>query len=584
MINTKSLLQGRHIRVASFFSCGGGLDLGFHKAGFNIVFSTDIERVFCQTLRNNAGKWFPTDLSVSCGDIRDLAASQLPKDIDFVIGGPPCQSFSASGRRAGGAAGSLDPRGSLFQGYCRIITGLKPHGFLFENVRGIFGTNKGKDWREIVSAFEELGYFVSFRVLDACDYGIPQHRERLLLVGHKLNQDFLFPEPVYGPDADFARPHISPAEAFKGIKTNEDLDLLKLGKGKYSHLLPLVPPGGNYLFFTAKRGYPNPIFAYRSRFSDFLYKANPDYPVKTLIASPGKYTGPFHWESRRFSIAEYKRLQGFPDDYEFCGTRAEVIHQIGNSVSPKLGEYLARAIAGQIFSAKDEVRLMQSKTKLSFDSRKGQTAQRTREKHDQVAKRNKRGAAFNLGDYHERIDPSALYGSEPNVRVRVKGKTVKMEVHGDSSESRFVSMRLEILHSAPDLFMLPSERFEAVIDVELYGRSPHCIQTMWNAVDDWSIRSSSFHSLYELYGHFTEPHPVFSITKFKRFSRHPIAKFAAHAAVFENCSKYLPRTHLTQLFGKVFGTHTFAALVKVLRGYRFDIRCYETTVAISPPQ
>ncbi|MEL5457951.1 DNA cytosine methyltransferase, partial [Serratia ureilytica] len=87
---------------------------------------------------------------------------------------------------------------------------------------------------------------------------------------------------------------------------------------------PLVPPGENYLFFTEKRGYPEPIFAYRSRFSDFLYKASPEVPIKTLIASPGKYTGPFHWDNRRFTVREYMRLQGFPDAYKFYGTRESI--------------------------------------------------------------------------------------------------------------------------------------------------------------------------------------------------------------------------------------------------------------------
>jgi DNA (cytosine-5)-methyltransferase 1 len=577
-----TLQPGRNIRVASFFSGGGGLDLGFHKVGFEIAFATDVEPVFCSTLRNNIGKWFPSDLKIACQDIRDLDPSQLPKDINFVIGGPPCQSFSASGRRAGGAAGRLDSRGTLFQAYCRIIAALKPKGFLFENVRGILGTNKGEDWRQIVAAFEKLGYSVSFRILDACDYGIPQHRERLLLVGHTLGHDFQFPEPIYGADAKPPRPYISPAQAFNGIESTEDLHSLSLDNGKYAHLLPLVPPGGNYLFFTAKRGYPRPIFAYRSRFSDFLYKANPDYPVKTIIASPGKYTGPFHWENRCFSVAEYKRLQGFPDVYEFCGSRAEVIQQIGNSVSPKLAEHLALAIARQIFSRNADVDLMPADRKLSFDKRKGQTAQKTRERHVEVAKRqSNEHSRFRLSEYRERVEPCTLPAGVQNVRVSVVNKVVKIEVRGDSAERRFASMRLEIFDDTPDLFTLPGD-INVTIEVDLYGKSPHSIQTMWNAIDSWVIRSSSFHSLYEIYGHFTEPHPVFAITRFKRFSRHPIVRFAAHAANFTNCSKYLPRTHLSRLFGKVFGTRTFAELVRILRSYRFDIRCYETNVAISP--
>jgi DNA (cytosine-5)-methyltransferase 1 len=103
---------------------------------------------------------------------------------------------------------------------------------------------------------------------------------------------------------------------------------------------------------------------------------------------------------------------------------------------------------------------------------------------------------------------------------------------------------------------------------------------MWNAVDDWVIKSSNFHSLFELYGHFTEPHPIFSIIEFQKYSDHPIVEFAKHVADFDNCSRYFPREHLTSLFGVKFGVNNFVELVKTLRRYRFDIRCYEINIAI----
>jgi DNA (cytosine-5)-methyltransferase 1 len=132
------------------------------------------------------------------------------------------------------------------------------------------------------------------------------------------------------------------------------------------------------------------------------------------------------------------------------------------------------------------------------------------------------------------------------------------------------------------LFTPQSETVDALLDIRLYGKEPHSIQTMWSAVDDWVIRSSNFHSLYELYGHFTEPHPVFSINDFKIFSKHPIAKFAIHASKFENCSRYFPRNHLVQMFGDVFDTSNFPQLARILREFRFDIRCHETNIAIAP--
>jgi DNA (cytosine-5)-methyltransferase 1 len=572
-------LPGSGIRVASFFSGGGGLDLGFEALGFETVFANDVEPVFCKTLAWNRGTYISPNAEILCKDIRYLDRASLPERIDLVIGGPPCQTFSASGRRAGGAAGRLDSRGTLFEAYCALLAKIEPKAFVFENVRGILGTNGGRDWNEIVAHFARLGYQLSFRILDACDYGIPQHRERLILVGHRLSSEFLFPMPTHGPDSKNGIPHISPREAFAGIQETENLAALKLDSGKYAALLPLVPPGGNYLFFTAKRGYSQPIFAYRSRFSDFLYKANPDSPIKTLIASPGKYTGPFHWENRCFSIAEYKRLQGFPDDYNFAGSRAEVIAQIGNSVSPKIAEALARSIADQIFSRPAELDLMPVRFRLSFDRRKSATAQRTRENHRAVARNGVAKSPFELQSYRAFVTPYT--GTErENVDTLSSHNEVQLTVRADDSDRLFVKMQLAIAPSQPELFDSLNEHALATVNVMLFGSSPHSVQTMWNAVDDWVIRSSSFHSLYELYGHFTEPHPVFSITKFKVFLRHPIARFAAHAAKFENCSRYFPRRHLLKIFGKSFRTKRFTELVRILRGYRFDIRCHETNIAI----
>lgn len=569
---------GNGIKVISFFTGAGGLDLGFDLAGYDVLYATDIDGPSCKTLKENLGILLSESTFVEQADIRKIDPSTLPKGVDLVIGGPPCQSFSASGRRAGGAAGRLDARGTLFEAYCKIIDYVAPKAFLFENVRGILGTNKGKDWEAIVEAFKNIGYSISYRILDALDYGAPQQRERMILVGHKLGHDFLFPRPLYGPDSMSGIPHITSGEALEGIVEDEDTENLILRNGKYAHLLPLVPPGENYLFFTAKRGYQNPVFAYRSRFSDFLYKANPNAPIKTLIASPGKYTGPFHWENRCFTVKEYMRLQGFPDGYKFFGERSDKIKQIGNSVSPKLSYVMALAIAKQIFGKKIDLELLETSAVLSFDSRKGRKAAKTREIHTSVAK-TKRGdsSAFRLYEYTSHVAPTALLGAE-NIVVNIDGNTAKIKVKSDSSRKIFASMELEIFDTEEQL--ASNSKPSVILDVTAYGKSEHTIQTMWNAIDDWVIKSSNFHSLFELYGHFTEPHPVFRIKNFKTNSNEPIASFSKHIANFDNCSKYFPREHLIQLFGSKFGESNFIPLVKLLRSYRFDIRCYETNIAI----
>lgn len=118
------------------------------------------------------------------------------------------------------------------------------------------------------------------------------------------------------------------------------------------------------------------------------------------------------------------------------------------------------------------------------------------------------------------------------------------------------------------------------LDVEAYGITPGTAQAMWNAVDEWVRRTSNFHSVFELYGHFTEPHPLFRIDSFEAVSKHPVAQFAKHAADFKHCSAYFPKEHLVKLFSSAVGSSDFGKIASYLRSYRFDIRSKETNIAI----
>jgi DNA (cytosine-5)-methyltransferase 1 len=164
------------------------------------------------------------------------------------------------------------------------------------------------------------------------------------------------------------------------------------------------------------------------------------------------------------------------------------------------------------------------------------------------------------------------------VATRLDHQSARLDVFTDTSAERTAQMKLLIGKS--QLPLLPSLEEQFLLEVNLFGSSAKAIQTMWNAVDDWVIRSSSFHSLFELYGHFTEPHPIFWIETFEVNSREPIFAFAKHISCFANCSRYFPREHLLGMFGRHFGATTFTDLVKQLRHSRFDIRCKETNVAI----
>lgn len=337
------------IRTLSLFSGGGGLDIGFHDAGFQILEMVEVEKKFASTLELNceAGGYLEGS-RVNCIDIRDYKPSPHLA-IDFIIGGPPCQTFSAAGRRAAGVKGTTDPRGLLFKEYVRLLRTLQPRGFLFENVYGITGAEGGKAWEKIKSDFRAAGYLITWRVLDAADYGTPQHRERVFIVGVRFDQaiNFCFPRPTHGPDSYPESGFYTAGEALHDVSGPQD-EKLQIN-GRWAHLIDAIPPGLNYSFFTKEMGHPDPVFAWRSKFSDFLYKADPASPIRTLKAQGGNYTGPFSWECRHFSSAELKRLQTFPDKYLLSGGRQIQAHQLGNSVPPQIARILGMAVRKFVF-------------------------------------------------------------------------------------------------------------------------------------------------------------------------------------------------------------------------------------------
>jgi DNA (cytosine-5)-methyltransferase 1 len=354
------------INTLSLFSGGGGLDIAFSDAGFNIVECVEIEKLFVETLEENA-KHKPqfSNTKISCIDIRKYKPNL--KKIDFIIGGPPCQTFSA-GARAAGVKGLDDQRGTLFEEYVNLLKLLQPKGFLFENVYRIVGAQGGKAWKIIQQAFQDAGYKLYWRIIDAADYGVPQHRERLIIVGVKQGE-FLFPYPTHGPDSQDNRAYYNAGKAVQGFDTSK----YKIGiNGRHGHLLNDIPPGLNYSFYTEKFGHPNPVFGWRSKFSDYLYKADPETPVRTIKAQGGQYTGPFSWDNRSFSVEELKRLQTFPDDYILVGNRHVAIMQLGNSVPPQAGRILALSVLDQVFNVElpFNINYMPANMQLGFRKRK----------------------------------------------------------------------------------------------------------------------------------------------------------------------------------------------------------------------
>lgn len=377
----------RKIRTLSLFSGAGGLDIGFHDLGFDIIESVEIERKFCNTLFLNSGEGRKFSSSKpNCIDIREYTGDGLG-DIEFIIGGPPCQTFSAAGRRQGGVPGTADARGVLFREYVRLLEKLQPEGFLFENVYGIVGAQNGRAWKEIKDSFSEAGYKLYYRIIDAADFGVPQHRERLIIVGLK-NGGFRFPRPVNGCDSVNQEPFYSAGRAVSGLELTEEEKRTGIS-GRFGSLIDDIPPGLNYSFYTKELGHPHPVFAWRSKFSDFMYKADPEAPVRTIKAQGGQYTGPLHWDTRYFALSEFKRLQTFPDDYMISGVKQVAVHQIGNSVPPQLARMMALAIRIQVFDTKFpfKIEFLPEEAELSFRKHKRELTRSYQSKAREAIKR-----------------------------------------------------------------------------------------------------------------------------------------------------------------------------------------------------
>lgn len=273
---------------------------------------------------------------------------------ELLIGGPPCTPFSKSGfwlehKRAG-----LDPDASLLQAYTRVLVEARPRFFILENVYALTYRNRASQpaFERLIREIEAAGYRCRWAVLNAADFGVPQLRPRLFVVGApKGERPPELPRPTHGGrwerrhTGHATRPHVTTGEALADIEPEPEPK--ELVSGRWGHLLPDVPPGENYLHYTAKRGHPEPLFEWRSRYWSFLLKLDPARPSPTIQAQPGPYVGPFHWESRRLRVPELKRLFTFPDDFEFVGSRQSAQAQLGNSVPP----LLARAVAQEVAQA-----------------------------------------------------------------------------------------------------------------------------------------------------------------------------------------------------------------------------------------
>jgi len=334
----------RKYTVVDLFSGVGGFQIGFEKAGFDIVFSTDIDN-YCERVHQLNRPEIP----FLKADIYDLSKEILDQyihgEIDVLIGGPPCQGFSTIGNRASSdpfKRSKHDPRNTLFREYIRILNYVKPKFFVMENVTGILTQENGKVLKEMKEFFESSEYDFNYVILNAADYGVPQIRNRVFFYGNRLGIKIDPPRPTHGNDTEVKHATVYQAIGDLAGKENEVENHVPL-RHKETNIrrYQFIPEGGRL----PENDLPPEL--YRKNFGNTFKRLHRDKPSLTMV--PGHNAFPIHpWLNRSLTVREAARIQSFDDDYIFIGPRDKQCMQVGNAVPPKLANVWANIIKKEL--------------------------------------------------------------------------------------------------------------------------------------------------------------------------------------------------------------------------------------------
>ncbi len=370
------------IKIIDLFAGVGGLSYGFaHDSSFEIVAANEILPNMAKAYELNHSQ-----VKMYCKDIKEFGINDIQNDfgikegeIDIVVGGPPCQAYSTVGKRI-----IDDPRGKLFQEYYRVLKEIKPKVFLFENVKGLLSMQGGELLATIISLFETLDYKVTYKVLNAADFGAPQIRERVIIIGTKLKTEFFYPEPTHFNPEDnngnllfnYLKPYLTLSDAIS------DLPFIKSGEESFEYssdpnndfqremrknapqiLKDHNAPNNNKNLIKIMENLPDGGTPFdlpeelrpKSGFANTYCRLWWNRPCTTItrnLSTPSSSRCIHPRAPRPLTTREGARIQCFPDDYIFFGSRSDKNLQIGNAVPTFLSSALKESIKNHFLYTK----------------------------------------------------------------------------------------------------------------------------------------------------------------------------------------------------------------------------------------
>lgn len=339
------------MNVIDLFCGCGGLSYGFEKAGYNILLGIDNDKMALKTFDYNHN-----NSKSICGDITKIGYKEIKKiignkKIDVIIGGPPCQGMSLSGPRQ-----FDDPRNKLYLSYIRLVNEIRPKAFVIENVPGLISLFGGQIKENIITKFSQMGYDIKYKIVCSADYGVPQMRKRVIFVGVKGKNDFIYPkenknyvtcemalsdlpplvDTIGEEHMDYAK---QPQNNYQKLMRSNSFEVLNHIAANHSekvkHIISLVPDGGNYKNLPEEYRLSRNFHVAWTRF-------NSQKPAPTIDTGHRHH---FHYKYNRVpTVRECARLQSFPDDFVFWGNKTQQFRQVGNAVPPLMSQAIAEQL------------------------------------------------------------------------------------------------------------------------------------------------------------------------------------------------------------------------------------------------